>query len=62
MVRAKPSELRQALEMASILVKAGQLFVPMPVLNAEDHKALLAQYDTRLDQLIAEAEKESPDE
>ncbi|WP_110947071.1 DUF1382 family protein [Pseudomonas bohemica] len=59
MNRANPSDLRDALMMAQSFIKAGILFVPMPVLSAEDAQHLGAMANERLDQLEREAD-ESP--
>lgn len=58
MNRASPSDLRKSLEAAHALVKAGIMFVPMPVLNQKDHDELANQMHDRLDTMTAEAEKE----
>lgn len=57
MNRASPIDLRKAADTAGVYVKAGLLFVPMPVLSEADHTDLLRQAHTRLGQLI-EAAKE----
>lgn len=54
MKRAKPSDLRRAMEAARILMQQGVLFVPMPVLNNEDCAALMKQVEERLDKMIGE--------
>ncbi|HEY0287053.1 MAG TPA: DUF1382 family protein [Pseudomonas sp.] len=59
MNRANPSDLRDASMMAQSFIKAGILFVPMPVLSAEDAQHLGAMANKRLDQLEREAD-ESP--
>ncbi|MEO8644566.1 DUF1382 family protein [Pseudomonas sp.] len=60
MNRASPIDLRKAAEAANTYIKAGVLFVPMPVLSAEDHTELVAQANTRLDQIIRETEEVTP--
>lgn len=57
MERAKPADLRKAINAANVYLKAGLLFVPMPVLNDADHAELVRQADQRLDQLIQESEQ-----
>lgn len=57
MNRASPSDLRRALENARTLVKAGVLFVPMPVTDADDHAQLVEQLHQRLEQLEKKAEE-----
>lgn len=56
MNRAPAPELRKALLLANTFVTAGLLFVPMPVLNEDDHKALLADVDRRLETIEKESE------
>jgi hypothetical protein len=60
MNRASPVDLRKAAEAANTYIKAGVLFVPMPVLSAADHAELVAQANTRLDQIIRETEEVQP--
>ena len=57
MHRAHPVDMRKALEMVEAHKRAGILFVPMPVLNQEDHLAQIAEARRRLDLLQHEAEK-----
>lgn len=57
MKRAHPTSLRTALEAAQALAKTGVLFVPVPVLNTDDHVALSNQMIERLSQLEQQAEK-----
>lgn len=54
--RASPADLRRAMEAASALMKAGILFVPMPVTSAADQAQLAEQMDQRLEQLAKQAE------
>lgn len=54
--RASPADLRKALEIANTLAKAGLLFIPMPVLSAEDASGLQRQAFERLDKLTQAAE------
>lgn len=56
MNRASPIDLRKALEMVNVMVKAGILFVPMPALSDADHANLVAQAADRLEQIAEEAE------
>lgn len=48
MNRASPVDLRKAMDVANTFVKAGILFVPVPVLNDADHAALVADVNKRL--------------
>lgn len=59
MNRASPSELRKSLEAAQALVRAGILFVPMPVLSETDHAALASQMHDRLETMAVQAEKDA---
>ncbi|WP_018609527.1 DUF1382 family protein [Uliginosibacterium gangwonense] len=56
MNRATPIEMRKALEAVEIMKRAGLRFVPMPVLNEQDHQALAAQVQERLNTILAEVE------
>jgi hypothetical protein len=56
MNRASPTDLRKCAQLANTYLKAGILFVPMPVLNAADHVGLASQANQRLEQLAQEAE------
>lgn len=49
MNRAKPVDIRKALEAADACVKSGVLFVPIPVLDAEDHAELVKLLMARLE-------------
>lgn len=60
MNRASPVDLRRAAEMAQRFVKAGILFVPMPVLGQADHDALVAQSAERLDRMARLADQVTP--
>ncbi len=51
MNRAHPADLRDAMMMAQSFVKAGILFVPIPVMNAEDAQRLGLMAGERLDKL-----------
>ncbi|MBD1554271.1 DUF1382 family protein [Pseudomonas typographi] len=57
MNRANPSDLRDALMMAQSMIKAGILFVPIPILSAEDAQHLGALAHKRLHQIEQEAKK-----
>lgn len=58
MNRASPADLRKALEVVDVSRKAGILFVPIPVMSAEDHSSLIAQVDSRLEQLAQQQERD----
>ncbi|MGV8921621.1 MAG: hypothetical protein ACOH2R_28280 [Pseudomonas sp.] len=53
MNRAHPSDLRDAMEAAQSMVKAGVLFVPVPVLSADDAQRIGQMASDRLDQIAA---------
>lgn len=57
MERANPADLRKAIEAANTYVKAGILFVPIPVLNKDDHAAKVHEAELAIEALITEAEK-----
>jgi len=57
MNRANPVDLRKAIEAANIYVKAGILFVPMPVLSKEDHAAKCLEAELAIERLLDDAEK-----
>ncbi len=59
MNRAHPAQLRGAGEVAQTFIKAGILFVCVPVLSDDDHKDLVRQSEDRLERLaqIVEAEE-----
>ena len=56
MNRASPVDLRNALAVANILVKAGIDFVPVPVLSDEDKAILVRDVQMRLSQIENESE------
>ena len=58
MNRASPADMRKALAVVDVLRKAGILFVPMPVMSAEDHSSLIEQVDSRLEQLAQQQERD----
>ena len=45
--------MRQALDAAEEMKRAGVLFVPMPVMGEADKKFLIKSMATRLDRLVA---------
>ncbi|MNZ97401.1 hypothetical protein D3C78_1166370 [compost metagenome] len=57
MNRASPVDMRAALEAAHTMVKAGILFVPMPIMGVADHAALQAEMINRLNRLEQQAEE-----
>lgn len=54
MNRASPVELRKALEAANIFVKAGILFVPIPIVAEDDKKILGQLLAEQLDLIVRE--------
>jgi hypothetical protein len=56
MNRARPVELRKAIEAAHSLTKAGILFVCVPVMNESDYSDLVHLAKQRLGKLADEAE------
>lgn len=58
--RANPAELRKALEMAQTMAKAGIMFVPMPVVNANDLKNLTDQSALKFNLMLADLPKGQP--
>jgi hypothetical protein len=62
MNRARPVDLRKAMEVAQAYLKAGLWFVPMPVLNDQDFNDLVKQGDSRLTLLEQDTEGTSRDE
>lgn len=57
MKRASPVDLRRAIELANTYVKAGILFVPIPVYGIEDFTARANEADQALERMTIEAEK-----
>jgi len=57
MNRASPAEIRRALEAASAYSKAGILFVPIPVLDAADHTALIEQAAAKIEKMVEMCEQ-----
>lgn len=57
MNRASPVEMRKVLAIVETMKQAGVLFVPMPVLNQEDHEHLLTQMSMRLNQIEKECDE-----
>ena len=60
MNRANPKDLRHAGQVAQHYIKAGILFVPMPVLDRADHEALVAQSTERLEKMAQLSERVEP--
>lgn len=58
--RASPVDLRKELSAAQTLASAGILFVPIPVLNEDDHAALRAEVIKRMEQIIETTEHQEP--
>ncbi|KAA8712926.1 DUF1382 family protein [Pseudomonas cannabina] len=56
MNRAKPAQLRQALELANTYTKAGIRFVCMPVVDEADGMNLNSQAQQRLERIALIAE------
>jgi len=52
MNKASPVDLRKAMDATDALVKAGILFVPMPVLGPTDHKELIKRASERLQAIL----------
>jgi len=59
MERANSVDLRKAIVAANEFVKAGLLFVPMPVLDPKDHKQLVNKSAKRLESIIKKIEGRS---
>ena len=57
MNRASPVDIRNAMEIAHSLVKAGIDFVPVPVLSPEDKAILVRDVQMRLTQIEKESEQ-----
>ncbi|MCY1306725.1 hypothetical protein D9M71_148500 [compost metagenome] len=60
MNRASPVNLRQAMESATALMRAGVMFVAMPVLDDGDMQQLREESLRRLDRMAEEAEEVEP--
>jgi hypothetical protein len=60
MNHTNPEDLRADLEIANSIVKAGILFVPMPVFDKADHDSLGRQSAIRLEQMARAIEKVAP--
>lgn len=56
LLRARPVEMRSALEIVDVLRRAGVLFVPMPVRTADEHARLLEGVVQQLDEMANESE------
>lgn len=57
MNRARPVDLRKALEVANTYVKAGILFVCVPVMDKSDHSDLMHLARQRLGKLADETDE-----
>ena len=57
MNKTSPVEMRKVLVVTEGMKKAGILFVPIPVLDKDDHKKLLSIMSTRMDHILELAEK-----
>ncbi len=51
MEKASPAELRQGLDLADMLVKAGIRFVPMPVSNEGQYRQAMSELYARLSKI-----------
>ena len=60
MNRASPVDIRNALEIAHTLAKAGIDFVPVPVLSPDDKLILARDVQMRLNQIENEVNNERP--
>ena len=58
LTRADPVDLRKAMDAAGVYVKAGILFVPIPVMDKTDFAVLVDQAHDRLSKLIDRTEVE----
>lgn len=58
MQRAKPAELRKAMESANVMMRAGILFVAMPVLDEQDLATMRGESIKRLERIIEITESE----
>lgn len=56
MNRARPVDMRKAMDMACALRDAGILFVPIPVANDAEQAARFAEAEAKLEQMAREAE------
>ena len=54
MNRARPADLRKALEITNALMKAGIDFVPIPVIDQDDKNELAMDLQRRLEQIEKE--------
>lgn len=62
MNRASPVQLRKALEAAQAMVKAGILFVPMPVANEDEFNRRANEANDRLERMAKDAEAPATEE
>ncbi|ANF26002.1 DUF1382 family protein [Stutzerimonas stutzeri] len=58
MQRANPAELRKAMESANVMMRAGILFVAMPVLDEQDLATMRGESIKRLERIIEITESE----
>jgi Protein of unknown function (DUF1382) len=58
MNRASPAELRKAMEVATTLLKAGIMFVCVPVMSETDYSDLVHLAKQRMGEMVAAAEAE----
>ena len=62
MDRARPEDIRKAMNATQVLLDAGLNFVPIPVRDEAHNAELMAQGTSIFLELIAEAEKEEADD
>lgn len=55
MQRSNVADMRQAMETADMMKRAGILFVPIPVLNNSDHANLIGALKNRLEKIEKDA-------
>jgi hypothetical protein len=56
MQRADSAQIRKALEAVDLLVKAGVLFVPIPILDDRDHALVVDEMNKRFEIMITSTE------
>lgn len=59
MNRATPKDLRNQMQIATALTKAGIWFVAMPVFDADDHAARVLEAAQRLEKMADTAEQQA---